>query len=422
MATATLTVTDPTPAQGHEFVVHVRNGTATVGGTAYIAGQTIWRSYHSGAWSNTVLASLGTAQTFSALQTFTAGITASGAAIDHTHSTGITTRAAATQDAIALVGRAGGTSSYVGTLTPTTLTASRTYTLPDAAITVAGSASALTSGRVPFVTTGGLLTDSSGLTFDGTTLSSAKFAASAALANGTYSLDIQGNNAADRTMMRVGVGGISNGMVVRFIQSTGAIEYVFAGGTGSAGSATFSVPVTSTGVVTVPNGTAVAPGLRITGEQSGFYRASSTTLGLTAAGLASVAFGGANGSTFGGYAIFQTPSAAEYASFLCSGTNSYFVLGGSNGTATGGQVRLYGSTHATKPDAVEIAHGATVKFSANATGIGFFAATPVARPSLAAASGTATRTTFDTATVTTQQLAERVKALIDDWRGYGLAA
>jgi len=40
--------------------------------------------------------------------------------------------AAATQDAVQLQGRAGGTSSYVATITPTTLTASRTFTLPDA--------------------------------------------------------------------------------------------------------------------------------------------------------------------------------------------------------------------------------------------------------------------------------------------------
>lgn len=46
-----------------------------------------------------------------------------------------------------------------------TPTGNRTLTLPDASITVAGSASALTSTRVPFATTGGLLTDSAGLTF-----------------------------------------------------------------------------------------------------------------------------------------------------------------------------------------------------------------------------------------------------------------
>jgi hypothetical protein len=51
----------------------------------------------------------------------------------------IEAQAAATQDAIRLQGRAGGTSSYSVTLTPTTLTASRTLTLPDATTTVVGT-------------------------------------------------------------------------------------------------------------------------------------------------------------------------------------------------------------------------------------------------------------------------------------------
>jgi hypothetical protein len=46
-------------------------------------------------------------------------------------------RAASTQDGVALAGRAGGTSSYEVTLTPTTLTADRTLTLPDSTGTVA---------------------------------------------------------------------------------------------------------------------------------------------------------------------------------------------------------------------------------------------------------------------------------------------
>lgn len=51
--TASATYTDPTPAEGKGFVVFVRNGTATVGGTAYaIAGTVIHRVYHSGAWAN----------------------------------------------------------------------------------------------------------------------------------------------------------------------------------------------------------------------------------------------------------------------------------------------------------------------------------------------------------------------------------
>lgn len=53
VATATLTVTDPTPSEGANFSVLVRNGTATVGGTAYaVAGTLIRRVFHSGAWAN----------------------------------------------------------------------------------------------------------------------------------------------------------------------------------------------------------------------------------------------------------------------------------------------------------------------------------------------------------------------------------
>ena len=46
---------------------------------------------------------------------------------------------AATQDAVIIAGRAGGTSSYSATLTPTTLTASRTITLPDTTTTMVGT-------------------------------------------------------------------------------------------------------------------------------------------------------------------------------------------------------------------------------------------------------------------------------------------
>jgi hypothetical protein len=49
----------------------------------------------------------------------------------------IRSEAAATQDAVVIAGRAGGTSSYAVTLTPTTLTANRTLTLPNATDTVA---------------------------------------------------------------------------------------------------------------------------------------------------------------------------------------------------------------------------------------------------------------------------------------------
>jgi hypothetical protein len=53
--TGTATVTDPSPSAGCGFTCLVRNGTATIGGTAYaIVGTRIERTYHSGSWANAV--------------------------------------------------------------------------------------------------------------------------------------------------------------------------------------------------------------------------------------------------------------------------------------------------------------------------------------------------------------------------------
>lgn len=71
------------------------------------------------------------ANTFTAAQTFRA-------------TDAVRSEAAATQDAVVLAGRAGGTSSYAVTLTPTTLTASRTVTLPDANTTIPIAAQPIT--------------------------------------------------------------------------------------------------------------------------------------------------------------------------------------------------------------------------------------------------------------------------------------
>ena len=87
------------------------------------------------------------------------GTTAPSVALDVLAASGLKTLQASTQDAIALLGRAGGTGSYIATLTPATLSASRTLTFPDVTSTVAvlaanqsftvaqrGSITALTDG------------------------------------------------------------------------------------------------------------------------------------------------------------------------------------------------------------------------------------------------------------------------------------
>lgn len=65
----------------------------------------------------------GTATTFTAAQTFRAA-------------SAIRSEAASTQDAVVIAGRAGGSSSYAATITPTTLSANRTVTIPDETFTI----------------------------------------------------------------------------------------------------------------------------------------------------------------------------------------------------------------------------------------------------------------------------------------------
>lgn len=82
---------------------------------------------------------------------------------------------APTQDAVALLGRAGGTGSYVGTVTTTTLTDSRTYTLPDTNGIIAiepsngwveGASNLTTQYRGVFVSAADTVTESSSIVTD----------------------------------------------------------------------------------------------------------------------------------------------------------------------------------------------------------------------------------------------------------------
>ena len=77
-----------------------------------------------------------------------------------TSASGILTRAAATQDGVEFIGRAGGTTSLKVTFTPTTLTASRTLTLPD------NTGTLLTTGAAVTVAQGGTGQTTAGAAFN----------------------------------------------------------------------------------------------------------------------------------------------------------------------------------------------------------------------------------------------------------------
>lgn len=55
----TCTITDPTPFEGKGYVVRVINGTTTIAGLDYIAGQIVVRTFHSGSWLTFVYGKYG---------------------------------------------------------------------------------------------------------------------------------------------------------------------------------------------------------------------------------------------------------------------------------------------------------------------------------------------------------------------------
>ena len=331
-----------------------------------------------------------------------------------------------------------GTTGIVGALTLTkTGTTARTATFPDAAITVAGSASALTSGRVPFVTTGGLLADNAALTWSGSTLSVTGSLSAIASSAGNLITALQntraGAGASTQLVLRSDLGdtaaislaqrsstssatifgavgafgdflvfgassagirlgcfgvnapiifGINTSEVFRMTSSmltsarpltvsnttaststvTGAL--VVAGGVGVAGAGYFG------GTLTVPNGTAAAPGIRLTSEASGLYRLAGPAVGVSAGGVAAIAVGALASGTSHSYILMYSADATLPTWITNQTTADAMVIGGSSaGMSSGGQLRLYGATHATKASLVEFTRGATVSAYFDGSGI-----------------------------------------------------
>lgn len=93
------------------------------------------------------------------------------------------------------------------------------------------------------------------------------------------------------------------------------------------------------------------------------------------------------------------------------------ILFGDNAANNSGALQYDHST-----DTMQIRAGGQTRFRVTNAGVGFNGAAVSAPQGYGAPTGTATRTTFATGSVTLPQLAERVKALIDDLRAVGLAA
>jgi len=173
--------------------------------------------------------------------------------ITSTSAAGVLTRAAATQDGIELIGRAGGTTSLKVTLTPTTLSASRTITFPDANINfttglpVANGGTGLTSG-----TSGGVLYYSA----TGTLASSAALAASAVVLGGGAGSAPATTTTGTGVVTAIGNAVNTTGGLVTQSGTLTASALLLGGGSGTAITST----TTGTGVVTALGNAANATG------------------------------------------------------------------------------------------------------------------------------------------------------------------
>jgi hypothetical protein len=254
------------------------------------------------------IAYLGTNNAFTGANTFT-------------NATGQVFRQAATQDGIILNGRAGGTSSYSVTFTPTTLTASRTLTLPDVAGTV--------------VTTGDTGSVTSTMILDGTILN-ADVNASAAIAGTKISPDFGSQN-----IVTTGTN-----TAARFIPSgstvpTNGLYLPSANNVGLATNSTLQFLIDSSGklVIVGGGGSYTTPAVQFNGSApaNSIVLDSSGRLGFGTSGpnTALSVVGGISGGIVAATSDIALPSVA---------TNGYLRLVGQyqSGTGRGGTIQLGG--------------------------------------------------------------------------------
>lgn len=121
--------------------------------------------------------------------------------------------------------------------------------------------------------------------------------------------------------------------------------------------------------------------------------------------------------------IFMNRAAGVDAQLLIqvSGTGSIqfgFNKSGSTNATGAADGEMYFGSNGAFPLALTTSGARRIRIGASGE-LHMFGGSPVARPTYGAPTGTATRTTFDTTTVTLAQLAERVKAMIDDNRSRG---
>jgi hypothetical protein len=115
------------------------------------------------------------------------------------------------------------------------------------------------------------------------------------------------------------------------------------------------------------NGTAAAPGIRLTSEASGLYRLSSTSIGVSVAGVAAAVYQG-TGAGFGGGFQLLTTADADYTYIYSDRTNVELRIAAGSGSAQGANIRMFGTSHASA-NITEFRRSTTVSATIDGSGI-----------------------------------------------------
>jgi hypothetical protein len=250
-----------------------------------------------------------------------------------TGAAGLLTRAAATQDGVELIGRAGGTTSLKATITPTTLTASRTITLPDVTGTV--------------ITTGDSGTVTSTMIANGTILDADINASAAVVDTKLATISTAGKVSNSATTATSALG--ANTIVARDGSNNFSAGTITAALTGAASSNVLKAGDTMTGVLAVTAGTAALPGLAVSGDpNSGIYSPGGDQLAISTGGTGRL-FVDASGNV----GIGAAPSAFKLdvrggQRILSQGGPSFLEIGEGTTTNQAANIDLVGDT--TYPD------------------------------------------------------------------------
>lgn len=338
------------------------NINGTVGGTTPAAGSFTTlaaSSTVSGTGFSNYLASPpaigGTAANTGAFTT----LTATSASV--TGASGVLTRAAATQDGIEMIGRAGGTLSYKVSMTPTTLTASRTVTMPDANIDFT-TGLAVANGGTGSTTASGARTNLGATTVGGNFFT---------LANPSAITFIRVNadntvSTLDAATFRTAIGAGTGGGSVTSVSGTGTVNGISLSGTvTSSGSLTLSGAISG-----VPNSATTATNLNtasaiVARDASGNFSAGTITATLsgTATQVSNNLTLATSGTGLSGSATFNGSSAQTFtvtSNATSANTASTIVARDASGNFSAGTITATLSGNATNVSGtVAVANGGT---------------------------------------------------------------